>query len=209
MFSIPTNILLPLSAMIVTTLVYFVEAAAYYGFVGWYYRWGPAILRERWQTSGSVEQVRAAVRLHLIADGLVGRETRHGFFLRQTVASVNSWPRVVVRIEQAERGAALRFEVRPFYTMGLLIVPIVWLGTSAFGIGALTVNLTIGLVGTLLAIYLWIMPWDMRRINRLPTIRRALTLLGLHVCEKCGYDLFGHADVSRCPECGTKGAAAG
>ena len=48
---IPMDILMPLVILMVLMAVYFVEAAAYYLFAGRYYRTGPAILRERWQTT--------------------------------------------------------------------------------------------------------------------------------------------------------------
>ena len=60
-----------------------------------------------------------------------------------------------------------------------------------------------GSVVIVFVIYKWIVPWDVARMGRLPTVRRALAPHGLLVCEPCGYDLFGHADANRCPECGS------
>ena len=36
----------------------------------------------------------------------------------------------MLRIEETERGAALHYEVRPFYSIVPLILPIVWLATG-------------------------------------------------------------------------------
>jgi hypothetical protein len=199
---IPTHVLLPLAALILVMIVFGIETAWYYAFAAWYYRSGPAIVRERWQTMGTVDQVRDAIRPQLTTEGLVGRESDEGFCIRQKTVSANAWPRILLRIENTERGAALRYEVRPYYTMALLALPVVWLAMSAFNLAELGTYLTVGIILCLAGIYKWILPWDIRRINRLPSIRRALAPFGLRVCEKCGYDLFGHDEPLRCPECG-------
>ena len=204
---IPMDVLVPLVALAVVMVAYFVEVAAYYRFAGWYYLSGPAILRERWQTTGKVEQIRQAIRPLLDADELVGRESAQGFHFRQRAATINAWTRIVLRIEETERGAALHYEVRPFYSFAPLILPIAWLAAGAFGVGRLTLLSAAGPVVVVFAIYKWIVPWDVSRMGRLPTIRRALASHGLLVCERCGYDLFGHTDANRCPECGCDGPA--
>lgn len=96
----------------------------------------------------------------------------------------------------------MHFEVRPFYTIALLALPTLWLAMSVLGVGGWVAYLTVVLVAIIVCIYRWIMPWDLRRINRLPTIRSALAPFGLRVCERCGYDLFGHDGSSPCSECG-------
>ena len=202
MLIISTQVLLPLVALMLVMVVFAVETALYFSFNAWYYRTGPAVLRERWQTSGPVDQVRSAIRPSLRADGLVGRESREGFCIRQKTLGMNAWPRVLLRIEKSDRGAAISFEVRPYYTMALLIFPLAWLAAGAFGLGGFSAYLTVGVLVLVVGIYKWIMPWDLKRINRLPGIRRALASYGLRICENCGYDLFGHDDPPRCPECG-------
>ncbi len=199
---IPTDILMPLIMLAVVMAVYFVEAGAYYLFAGWYYRTGPAILRERWQTTAVDAQIRQAIRPLLGADGLVGRESAKGFHFRQRAASINAWTRIVLRIEETESGAALHYEVRPFYSFAPLILPITWLAAATFGIGGMTLLSAAVPIVFVYAAYKWIMPWDVSRTGRLPTVRLALAPHGLLVCERCGYDLFGHSDANRCPECG-------
>jgi hypothetical protein len=201
---IPMNVLVPLVTLVVFMAVYFVEAAAYYFFAGWYYRTGPAVLRERWQTAAVEGQIRQAIRPLLSADKLVGRESAEGFHFRQRAATINAWTRIVLRIEETERGAALYYEVRPFYSFAPLILPIAWLAASAFGMGGVTLFSAAGAIVVVFVIYKWIVPWDVARMGRLPTVRRALAPHGLLVCERCGYDLFGHGDANRCPECGTE-----
>jgi hypothetical protein len=44
--------------------------------------------------------------------------------------------------------------------------------------------------------YMW-----RRRIRQ--SLRQQLRLLGIPLCEKCGYDLRGSIESARCPECGT------
>ena len=83
------------------------------------------------------------------------------------------------------------------------ILPIAWLVAATFGIGGLTLFSTAGPIVVVFVIYKWIVPWDVARMGRLPTVRRALAPHGLLVCERCGYDLFGHTDANRCPECGS------
>jgi hypothetical protein len=138
----------------------------------------------------------------LHADGLVGRQSPGGFCIRQETVSINAWPRIFLRIEKTNHGAVLRFEVRPFFAMALIFFPIVWLTAGVFGLGGILPYLAMGVLILLVVIYKWIMPWDLRRIDRLPSIRRALAPFGLRICEHCGYDLFGHENPQRCPECG-------
>ena len=187
--------------MLFVFVAYLVEVIAYYSFSEWYFRVGPGLVKERWQTSGTVEDVSCAVGFHLNADGLVGRQRSRGICLRQRAAGVNAWPRIWLWIEDSQQGAALHFEVRPFYSVAFLVLPIVWLVTSVFGAGGSMAYLSLGVVVIVASFYRWIMPWDLRRINRLPTIRRALAPFGQRVCEQCGYDLFGHDGSSSCPEC--------
>ncbi len=200
---IPTDLLVPLILIVVFEMALWFEAAAYYRFAGWYYRNGPAILRERWQTTADAAQIRQAVRVVLDADNLIGRESVDGFNFRQRTASVNSWTRIALRIEEAEHGAALHYEVRPFYSIAPLIIPIPWMIFGASGItGGRIMFSAAAPVFLIFAIYKWIMPWDVARIGRLRSVRRALARYGLRVCECCGYDLFGLTGGLRCPECG-------
>jgi hypothetical protein len=202
---IPIHILLPVCAVVLLLLAFGIEASCYLAFLSWYYRSGPAICRERWQTSGTVDGVRSAIRPWLRADGLVGWEAPEGICIRQKIISFNTWSRVFLRIERAERGAALHFEVRPFYTMALLMLPAVWLAIEIFGLTGpmpyLAAVLLFVVIGVIL-MYRFLTPFDLRRINRLSSIRRALAPFGLRICEHCGYDLFGHESPQRCPECG-------
>ncbi|MCZ6817304.1 MAG: hypothetical protein O7F76_11515 [Planctomycetota bacterium] len=204
---IPMDILVPLVALLLVMVAYSVEAAAYYCFAGGYYRTGPAILRERWQTTAPADRIRETIRPLLSADQLVGRESAQGFHFRQRTASINAWTRIVLRIEETERGAALHYEVRPFYSFAPLILPTGWLAAGVLGMGGLGLFSAAAPIAVVFVIYKWIMPWDVARMGRLPSVRRALAVHGLLVCERCGYDLFGHSDANRCPECGTDSPA--
>ena len=205
--NIPMDVLVPFVTLLLVFGVYSFEVAAYYLFAGWYYRTGPAILRERWQTTAVDAQLRQAIRPLLGADKLVGRESAEGFRFRQRTASINAWTRIVLRIEETQHGAALHYEVRPFYSMVPMILPVGWLSAATFGMGGQTLYLAAGLIVFVVVIYKWIIPWDIARMGRLPTVRRALAPYGLLVCERCGYDLFGQTDADRCPECGNENPA--
>ena len=201
--TIPIDMLMALLMFMVVMAAYLIEVAAYYRFARWYYRTGPAILRERWQTAAEDGQIREVIRSVLSADELVGRESTEGFYFRQRGATINAWTRILLRIEEAERGVALHYEVRPFYTCAPLLPPVVWLAASAFGLGWLTLYIAGGSVAIVFVMYARILPWDVARFARLPTVRRALAPYGVLVCERCGYDLFGNTDANRCPECGS------
>ena len=205
--NIPMDVLVPFVTLLVVFGVYCFDVAAYYLFAGWYYRTGPAILRECWQTTAVDAQLRQAIRPLLGADGLVGRESAQGFCFRQRAATINAWTRIVLRIEETECGAALHYEIRPFYSMAPLTLPIAWLAAAALGMGWLTLFSMFVPIVVVFVTYKWIVPWDVARMGRLPTVRRALVSHGLLVCERCGYDLFGHTDAKRCPECGTDSLA--
>lgn len=205
--NIPTSVLVPLIALLAVMGVYSVEVVAYYRFAGWYYRTGPTILRERWQTTAVDAQIRQAIRPLLGADELVGRESAEGFRFRQRGASINAWTRIVLRIEETQHGAALHYEVRPFYSFAPAILPVGWLSAAALGLGGQTLYLCVGLIVLVFIVYKWILPWDVARMGRLRSVRRALAPYGLLVCERCGYDLFGHTDANRCPECGSDSPA--
>ena len=75
---IPMDVFVPLVALLLVMVAYSVEAAAYYCFAGGYYRTGPAILRERWQTTAPADRIRETIRPLLSADQLVGRESAEG-----------------------------------------------------------------------------------------------------------------------------------
>jgi len=199
---IPMYVLQPLAAWAMVMTVYFIEAVAYNRFAGWYYRNGPAILRERWQTTAADDQIRTVIRPLLAAGEFVGRESSEGFHFRQRTVSINAWTRFALRIEPTESGAAVHYEARPFYSFAPLAPVIGWLAAAVFRMDNVTIYLTIATFAIVFIIYKWILPWDVSRMNRLPTVRRALSPYGLHVCEHCGYDLFSLTDTNRCPECG-------
>jgi hypothetical protein len=197
--------LIPFLVSVVAFLLGLIETYLYYRFNEWYYRSGPAVVRESWQTKGSVEAVYRAVRPHLRADGMAGAERSAGFCLRQRWWVHNIWPRVWLGVEEAEEGAVLRFAVRPFCSFTFGLIPVAILMAAAVR-RLVLVRLTLASLAAVLLFLLLYFTWLMRKniahIGRLRTIRQALASHGLHVCDRCGYDLFAHAPGSRCPECG-------
>lgn len=188
-----------LVGLLVCGISYLIEIGLYCCFSARYYGSGPALVREQWQTNASAEQVRQVIRGLLNQDGLVGRERRGLFCLRLKAQSFNTWPRVALRIEDSPHGSTLSYEVRPYYSMAVVTLALVWMLADGVGLG---VYVVLGLMVLTGAGYSWLLPYDIRRINRLPTIRRALAPLGLQLCNQCGYDMFMKDAKRPCPECG-------
>jgi hypothetical protein len=111
--------------------------------------------------------------------------------------SMSTWPRVTLRIEDGPHGSTLAFEARPFYSMALMALVMLWTLSDGFA-----VYVVLACMAFVLACYGLLMPYDLKRINRLPSIRRALAPMGLRVCDHCGYDLFMQESSKVCPECG-------
>lgn len=189
--------------LLIILAVFCIECVLYYTFAAGYYRRGPTSCREEWQTSASVEAVSEIIRGNLKRDGLVGRPREGGFCIRQSATTFSTFPRVWLGVRAERHGAVLSFQVRPFLAMiptAIVMMMIVGLRMTGvfFGGWKLPVLTTVVIAAT----YKRLLPYDVRRIGRLRTIRRALAPLGLRVCDGCGYDLFGRPEATVCPECG-------
>ena len=202
MAAMSSDAMLRFAAMGVMMVFCFVEFSIHHRLIAWYYGVGPALLCERWQTSGTVEQVREAIRAALNTGAIIGRESApKRFCVRKYTIERSPMFRILLDVEESTLGAAVRFEVRPVWSMYLMYFPAMWallvgrpwpemLGASFGGI-------------LLVVVVLWSGRWrDIQRIGRLPALREALAPLGLRICERCGYDLFGLAPNAACPECG-------
>ncbi len=176
----------------------------------WYYRTGPKICSESWQTSGRGEQLREAVRPVLTTGGWVGRESPGGFFVRRR----GLWrfgSRVSLHLEDTDQGTAVNYEVRPVLAAPLWLIFVASIVLSRFRV-FLVVPIISWFIVPMLAFvtlhgivyYVWLAPREAKRLARVGHIRRALARYRLGVCEECGYDLFGHSGAYVCPECGTK-----
>lgn len=200
----------PLLVGSLVALASLLEVTWWLRFDVWYYQFGPKICSEHWQTTGTGDQLREAIRAILNTDNWTGRESPAGFFVRREGLS-RYGSRVMLRLEATGQGTAVGYEVRPLLMAPLWLLaaaalffspfrvfffaPVVsWLVTPAFCL----------LVAWVVAYYLWLAPREAKHMARVKHIRRVLAEYRLGVCEKCGYDLFGHSEKYICPECGIK-----
>ena len=175
----------------------------------WYYRTGPRICAERWQTAGTSDQLREAIRPALNTEAWVGREATEGFFLRRK----SLWHfgvRVLLRLEDSDQGTAVIYEVRPIIVAPLwllfagLLIALWFRGSLFFPLLSWLVIIPclVFVTAHAMSYYHWLAPREANRMARVRHVRRALAAYRLGVCEECGYDLFGHSGTSVCPECG-------
>ncbi len=201
----------PLLVGFLVTVAALLEVVWWLRFDRWYYQSGPTVRCEQWQTSGSNDQVREAIRPVLNTKGWAGRESPEGFLIRRRGFWKRYGSRVCLRLEDTDQGALIRYEVRPLWTMPLWIIAAAALFFSPFRVFFFTpaTSWFVTPCFCLLAVYavayyVWPAPYEAKRMARVKHIRRALAGYRLGVCEKCGYDLFGHSRKHVCPECGTQ-----
>ena len=198
----------PLVVGFVVAIASFLEMSWWRRFDAWYYRTGPTVCREVWQTCGTLEQVTEAIRPVLDQEGWTGRETPARFFLRRR-GFRGFGSRVCLRLEDTHHGTAVVYEVRPLRMAPLWLGALAALYFSRFrvvfvapGTAWFTVPWSLLVLGWAVTYYAWLAPREARRMKRMRHIRLALARFRLGVCEACGYDLFGHVESSICPECG-------
>lgn len=192
----------PLYLGFVVGLAALLETYCLLRFESWYYRWGPKIRGERWQTAGESGQIRQAVRPLLKVKDALARESPKGFMFRRPLPCLTgAFLRVFLRVEDAEQGAAIRYEVRPFYSVGLGMLFAISLFFSPYG-GVSFIRIVAWYqIGVTVLWGVWAVPRELKTLARLRHIRRALAKYGLRVCTECGYDLFGQAENHLCPRC--------
>lgn len=176
-----------------------VETALYLTFNSYYYKLGPALRREEWQSRVTPDAARAAMEHALIEGPLVGRARSDVLCIRRRVWDWGLQPRLLLRYVEAGPGTSFVCETRPF-------IGIVFLGLAIFFFLAAHVHLIVAISILPLLILLCRATWmrDARYMSRLSPLRTALRGIGIQICEYCGYDLHGH-DLSRpCPECGRR-----
>ena len=121
----------PLLVGFLVALATLLETAWWLRFDRWYYTAGPTSHREQWQTCGSDEQVREAIRPILDTDKWTGRESVEGFFIRrQSYRRFGS--RVCLRLEDTDQGTLVGYEVRPIWTVPLWLIAVAALFFSKF-----------------------------------------------------------------------------
>lgn len=191
-------------ATVAAFLLFLIETAAYVLKAGWYYRFGPTLRRERWQTRATTSEARGAIRQALRGCGLAARMHRAGFAFRRPMWTLSAWPRVFLRIEEGSAGAILVYEVRPFVSMALMAV--LGVGWILANVDALHWSVSVVAVA---ATYAGLWRHDLRALGRLRGMRAKLRDIGLRICTHCGYDRYGQAADRPCSECGAVEEEAG
>ena len=176
----------------------------------WYYQTGPKVRSEEWQTSGTNDQIRESIRPVLNNREWTGCESSHGFFIRR-VGTFRFDLRIAIRLEDTDQGTLLRYEVRPIMCVPLLLLFVGSIVGSWFRVFLFAQAVSWIIVPSLsflfaysVVYYSWLAPRAATRLARLAPIRSALAKYRMGVCEKCGYDLFGHLQKTVCPECGSR-----
>ncbi len=162
-----------------------------------YYRWGPSLIRERWQTTVSVEEIRRALDVARQYEKLSSRLVGNMLMLRPRWWVFSSYPRFTLMIEEDPTGSVLHYEVRPFLS-GMLVILV---GTLSVPLRYYP-ELILGIVIISIGIYAFV-AYELRKWRRFGKLRRHLRSVGLLICDRCGYDLHGHEPGGICPECGT------
>lgn len=180
-------------------LILAVEMTLYSRFVLWYYRLGPPLLREEWQTSVSAAEAANAIRQALGMTGLPARFTKEVVVARRPGWSLSVCPRACLRIVNTPDRAVLVYEVRPFISLALLaIVSVPWiiLGSASWFLIAAVLGIIVS--------YPILWRYELRKFARLEPLRRRLADIGVRICDRCGYDLYEQDRTRPCPECGHK-----
>jgi hypothetical protein len=185
-------LLLQLLGMVAELLVYLVMSR-------WYYLSGPTIVRHRWQTRMTPRmtpgEAVAAVEGALGGAKLAWRRYDTTFAIRRPWWEMSAYPRITLTIEAAPEGSALVVRVMPFVSGALFLYP------AFIGIPKL-LGFSLFLLGLCAAMYGYFFFWEMRRLPAIDRLREGLRKAGVRACGRCGYDLYGLAAGSACPECG-------
>ncbi|MEK6644576.1 MAG: hypothetical protein AABZ08_11775 [Planctomycetota bacterium] len=173
------------------------ETACYWFFYDNYYQFGPVAQREEWQSGVPVEVAHSAMGRLLDTGEIAGSRRGDIYCFRQDGWEWTPMPRSVVIVVEGIRGAAFVHEVRQFF--GVL-----WFALGFAGWMASSGHEAFGAFIALLAPFYQLTAWriNLKAWGRLRSIRRALRLVGVQVCEHCGYDLHGLPVNHECPECG-------
>lgn len=173
------------------------ETALYLLYSRWYYRLGPAIFHDEWQSRVPVARAREAFEDACEGSVLSARPRGDLLCVRARNWDWGVLPRITLRLQAMPQGAVFICEARPYFGVALLTIAVAtFLALDTHYLLAAMV----ALFGSLLCRGVW--RRDARRFSRLSPLHPSLRLIGLRVCRHCGYDLTGIDDRRPCPECG-------
>ena len=192
--------------ILLAAAAFWLEGVFYFLLVGRYYRLGPALKQQVWMTNVSIDVARDALEWELNAQKFVWRRRQLGQIVSYCVRKgdgkqrASMWPRFLFRIEEdAKTGTAnITSEVRPFLSLLLFIPP--W-----FFMPGLSQTVAAIYMAMFAAVCIGYWAWELR-LPELRRIRSNLTCIGVHICDRCGYDI--RSTPGRCPECGHSASTA-
>lgn len=181
----------------VMVIIVTVECAFYLLKSPFYYRLGPNLFREQWQTSAEVGAVWAALRAALPGCTFSTRDGGSILCFRRPWWAFSAYPRATLRVADGPDAATIVYEVKPF--IGMAPFAIVLMLTALAGLAAF---ITLATVIFIVLIYVLLWRYELRKLARLACLRKNLRGIGVLVCTQCGYDLFRREEDQPCPECG-------
>jgi hypothetical protein len=186
--------LIPLVSVLVVAVA--VECVLYILKTPFYYRMGPTLFREQWQTSATAEAVWAALRAALPTCTLSVRDGGSILCFRRRWWVFSAYPRATLSVSDGSDAATIVYEVKPFISMAPFAIAMMFMALA--GVAAFVA------IGTAIFIVLVYALWryELRKLARLDCLRKNLRGIGVMVCTQCGYDLFQREAHQPCPECG-------
>ena len=183
-----------------STLV-LLECVLYFRRTPWYFRLGPTLHREQWQTSVSASEAHEAIARALPQSDLSTRDSGTFAAFRRPWWVLSAYPRATLRAEPGADHAVLIYEVKPFLTMAPFAVYMLMVALGGF-----LPHIGFASFAFIVVVYVALWRHELKKLNRLHSLRVALRPIGVRICENCGYDLFVHVGATRCPECGVSNA---
>ena len=186
---------------VLSCIAFFTIFILYYRGVRWYYRFGPSLLHEEWQSSSDVSEVKWQLNSFTGGGDLVVYHWSDGIGLRLKSQGLNKLGRATLSIRSNEKGAVLIYQVRVSVAFPLTLA-MMYCAMTVFSSWYWTSWVHVLMVIFWLYFVFFRNDKTIREFERIPLLRRQLLQLGVHVCSNCGYDLFQREAKCTCPECG-------
>lgn len=183
----------------IVSILQFAEFIYYLVGIEWYYRFGPAFHRSEWKSRISPTESYAAIERQARQLSLRVFAWGDTIGLRRKWWQLGAYPRATIQFREEADGGTLIFEVRPWIGMALfaLAMPVLLVIPRLRHITTYSIILAVAAIVLCIYVGYW-----RREVRILSRAILGLNGLGITLCPTCGYDLFGHEDGDRCPECG-------